>query len=102
MPINTSRYPANWAEIALEVKDSANWRCKHCGKECLTPNQSKRVYAQDPRKWGQNTLTVHHIDHDRSNNERSNLIALCAPCHLARHQREQLYGVPNPAQLSLI
>lgn len=30
MPMDRSRYPANWEAIALEIKTSANWHCDHC------------------------------------------------------------------------
>ena len=75
MPIDKSRYPPNWDQIALRVKQEADWTCEHCGKRCCTPGQP----CPDRRF----VLTVHHIDHDPANNARDNLIALCAPCHLA-------------------
>lgn len=33
-----------------------------------------------------NALEVHHIDRDRSNNDLSNLIILCANCHTLEHK----------------
>jgi 5-methylcytosine-specific restriction endonuclease McrA len=32
-------------------------------------------------------LEVHHTDHDRENNDESNLVTLCQSCHLAHHLR---------------
>lgn len=69
------RYPANWKEIATAVKDAAGWKCQHCGKQCYKPNEK----CENRR----NVLTVHHKDHVPENCDPSNLIALCAPCHLA-------------------
>ena len=37
MPMIRARYPDNWDEIALQVKDVANWRCTQCGKPCRKP-----------------------------------------------------------------
>ena len=34
-------------------------------------------------------LEVHHKDHNRSNNELSNLSVLCANCHKIRHYEER-------------
>lgn len=74
MPMDRKRYPANWKEIALEVKAAAGWRCAGCGKKCREPGEKLDTH--------QRTLTVHHIDHNPENCKRENLIALCAPCHL--------------------
>lgn len=32
-------------------------------------------------------LQLHHLDQDKSNNEQTNLIALCSPCHRRTHGR---------------
>lgn len=78
MPMDRSLYPADWDEIAFEVKEEADWTCQKCGKRCYRPGEP----ALDRRK----VLTVHHKDHDPQNSGRANLEALCAPCHL----REEL------------
>lgn len=74
MPMEKHRYPANWKEIATAVKDAAGWKCEECGKQCRKPGE--------PFDTHRRTLTVHHIDHVPENCDPSNLIALCAPCHL--------------------
>ena len=74
MPMDKSRYPANWKQIALAVKEAAGWRCQACGKQCRKPGEKLDTHRR--------TLTVHHIDHRPENSEPENLIALCAPCHL--------------------
>ncbi|MEH1932019.1 MAG: hypothetical protein V7K83_31960 [Nostoc sp.] len=33
MPIYRKRYANNWDEIALAIKEAAQWRCRHCGQE---------------------------------------------------------------------
>ena len=30
-------------------------------------------------------VSIHHIDHNRRNNDKSNLVPLCMPCHIALH-----------------
>lgn len=79
MPMEKGRYPADWKQIALEVKEAAGWRCQRCGKQCRRPGEG----LDTPGRAGhQYTLTVHHIDHQPENCARENLVALCAPCHL--------------------
>ena len=34
MPMDEARYPANWREIARQVKEAAGWWCQGCGKMC--------------------------------------------------------------------
>lgn len=61
-------YPPNWKEIAAAVKAEAGGRCVRC------------VHAHDPAAGY--TLTVHHLDGDKSNGRWWNLAALCQRCHL--------------------
>lgn len=63
-----TNYPANWPEIAQEVKNYAGWRCENCDH----PHQVETGYC----------LTVHHLDGDKSNCRPKNLVALCQRCHL--------------------
>lgn len=71
--MDRKQYPANWNEIALEVKERAAWTCQDCGKVCRKPGEPGRQT---------HTLTVAHLDHNPPNCARENLRALCAPCHL--------------------
>ena len=61
-------YPDNWEEIARKVKNEAGWKCERCGHD----HEPKAGY----------TLTVHHLDGDKTNCKRENLSALCQRCHL--------------------
>lgn len=63
-----NEYPENWDEIALEIKEAAGWRCEHCGH----PHDPPAGY----------TLTTHHLDSNKSNCDRINLVAFCQRCHL--------------------
>lgn len=61
-------YPENWAEIADQVKS----KVAYCCEECNAPH--------DPAAG--RTITVHHLNGDKSNSEAENLRALCQSCHL--------------------
>lgn len=106
MPVDLSKYPSNWKTIANQVKKEANWNCEQCDRPCRQPKQSwmdfveglqgtpwyeqtcDEIYSDDeglitiverPQRF---TLTVAHLDHDITNNAKSNLKALCSGCHL--------------------
>jgi len=66
-------YPANWTEIATQVKDEADWRCARC--------ENYHSVATG------HCLTVHHFDGNKSNCERWNLMPLCQRCHLSVQAR---------------
>ena len=44
MPMNKALYPSNWGEIALAVKEQANWTCQQCGKVCRRSGESIDVF----------------------------------------------------------
>lgn len=83
MPMDRSLYPPNWRQIAMEKKQSVNWICESCGKQCRKQGE--------PFDTHRRTLTVAHLDHDPSNCSPENLMAMCAVCHLrydAKHHAE--------------
>lgn len=115
MPIDKSKYPPNWKEIALSIKAAAKWRCEECDRPCRKPgeewidfrdrladtdgidgywfadtfdeidsDESGTAFVDRPGRF---VLTVAHLDHDTTNNHRSNLKALCPRCHL-KHDAE--------------
>lgn len=79
MPIKKSDYPKDWPEISRRVRVQAGDRCELCPAENGKPHwkTGSRV-----------VLTVHHIDGNRRNNGKHNLISLCQRCHL-RLDREK-------------
>lgn len=91
------RYPDNWEEIALEVKQSANWTCAKCGLTCIPNSAYSKSFDKSFR--AQFTLNVHHADYDPTNNHPSNLIPLCSACHLWYHKGKR--GNISPGQLKL-
>lgn len=91
------RYPNNWSDIALEVKQSVDWRCSKCGLQCIRPGDNISKLSRSQRMAV--TLTVHHSNFLPEDNRRSNLCALCTACHLSFHTRRK--GNVPPGQLSL-
>lgn len=96
MPMDKSRYPKNWDEIAMRVKEKAGWTCKQCKLKCLQPDSLVVLSKSDRAKL---TLTVHHADYTPENNQPENLIALCSACHLGAHRGGRKNIIPG--QLSL-
>lgn len=74
MPVDWSKYPDDWKEIARSVKEAAGWKCEPCGKQCYFPDEK----VEDTRK----VLTVAHVNHDESDCRPENLVAACSVCHL--------------------
>ncbi|MBD2527849.1 HNH endonuclease [Nostoc sp. UIC 10607] len=91
------RYPENWSDIALEVKQSVGWRCSKCGLQCIRPDDDTSELTRSLRMAL--TLTVHHKNFMPEDNRRENLYALCSGCHLSFHTRRR--GNVSPGQLSL-
>lgn len=65
----TGEYANNQREIHENLKELWGWKCERCN------------HIHDPR--GGYTLTVHHLDGNKSNNSKWNLAVLCQRCHLA-------------------
>ncbi|MDZ4877721.1 MAG: hypothetical protein CLLPBCKN_007156 [Chroococcidiopsis cubana SAG 39.79] len=98
MPLDRQRYPQNWNQIALSVKQAAGWRCQHCQQICLRPGEKPDSLARS--EWTLITLSVHHANFTPEDNQPENLIPLCTPCHLALHATARRKNV-SPGQLSL-
>lgn len=78
-----SRYPENWKDISLAIRERAKWACEWCGAFNGHPH---------PRTGSKVILTVHHIGIDKPDgtpgdrNDKmdvrpENLAALCQSCH---------------------
>ncbi len=74
MPVDWSKYPPDWKELALAVKRQSDWACEGCQTQCRRPGE--------PFVTHKLTLTVAHINHIEHDCRPENLVALCAPCHL--------------------
>jgi len=102
MPINYKLYHPNWKDIIRpDILRRDNYKCKHCGVVNRTPyvyEQGKPYYFKDDfiadyytrrnERIRKVVLTIAHLDHNRDNNEYSNLAALCQICHL-KYDKEQ-------------
>lgn len=73
MPIDYKQYPLDWKLISKGVIEKAKGHCELCDAENYKPHWKTKSKV---------VLTVHHIDFDKNNNSRYNLIALCQRCHL--------------------
>lgn len=113
MPVDWSKYPANWkTEIRPAILEREGHRCKFCQRRngewlpnrcCAEPIYDERNRCCSCRKRRPRVvLTIAHLDHDTSNNDPANLAALCQRCHLrydaklhaanARRTRERKSG----------
>ena len=69
----TSRYPyppSFTDSVRNQIRDRDKFRCQLCG---ITQAESLTMCKMK--------LHVHHIDYDKDNGEKSNLISLCPQCH---------------------
>lgn len=88
MPISKARkalYPSNWNELSRAARERAGYRCE-CDGECGIGHAGRCPAVHDapnPRTGSKVVLTAAHLDHDPTNDELSNLRAMCQQCHLA-------------------
>lgn len=99
MPIYRERYAHNWQDIALQVKAAAQWKCCHCGVQCLRPGEKPKGLSRS--QWTTLTLSVHHANFTPEDHRLSNLIPLCSPCYIALHSRARGRSNTTPGQLEL-
>jgi len=80
MPMNSKHYPKDWKSISKRIILRAENHCELCEAENGKPHW---------KTGSKVVLTVHHINFDKMDNSKYNLIALCQRCHLrldlARH-----------------
>lgn len=81
-PENRARYPKDWAQISLEVRARAGWRCE--GSPAY-PDCRAEHGRPHPATGSTVVLTVAHLDHRPENcgqpGDRTNLKAWCQRCH---------------------
>jgi 5-methylcytosine-specific restriction endonuclease McrA len=94
MPCDYKKYPKDWKRIVMDRRKEANNKCELC----YAPNrayvdrpinESDRIHWAHPwylcntegSKSTKIVLTLHHIDCNKQNNTRQNLILLCQKCH---------------------
>jgi hypothetical protein len=87
MPIrkeDRARYPANWRELAVEIKAANNYECGECGQMCRRPGDTAEGMSRAERT--RQTLTIAHYDHCYDAPEIF-VAALCSGCHLRHDAR---------------
>lgn len=90
-------YHPDWKVIARAIKEQNNWCCSCCGKQCYRPGE--RLADLNRKDWAGDILQVHHRNHNPQDNRPSNLIPVCAACHLDLHRSG--YSDTSEGQLSL-
>lgn len=118
MPIDYSRYPADWKEIVKRIRKRSGDKCEECGLEnkswvfsvpFMMRDEETRRYKRR-NIWFQMRadalreakeeymvrevrviLTVAHLDHDEENHEVSDdrLKHMCQVCHLRYDAKEK-------------
>lgn len=101
-------YPPNWKEISHRIRfERANGECEWCGAPHgyfivrEDPNSSNwRLYGLADEAAALEghkrvdcvrvILTTAHLDHDPTNNDESNLAALCQRCHLKYDMKQHV------------
>lgn len=88
MPVDCSKYPKDWPEISLRIRERSGGQCE-CMGECglhKTTGGPRRCCERngEPAKWanGKVVLTVAHLNHTESDCRDENLKAMCQRCHL--------------------
>lgn len=123
-PENKKLYPKNWKQIREDILKRANDKCEKCGVEnhrsifrlsdgdwwyleaideyeCVNETVLEDKYS----KLVKIVLTIAHIDQDPTNNDYSNLLALCQKCHFEldrKHNLKKSRKTREKKQLQLI
>lgn len=105
MPMERKRYPANWNQIALQIKEKTGWHCENCDRPCRKPQEDRFDFEDriESTLWADElyeekydeelgtvylskltrfALTVAHLNHTPEDCRPENLKALCSVCHL--------------------
>lgn len=88
MPIDYSKYPADWKDIRVRILERAGDCCE--GSPAY-PDCRAENHEPHPETGSMVVLTIAHLDHDTTHNDDDNLRALCQRCHLtydAKHHAQ--------------
>ena len=82
-------YPKDWNKISKDYKDSVDNTCELCG----------HIHIRGEGYF----LTVHHLDGNKNNNEKWNLIALCGEhCHQQVQMKINMEEIVNKENFNLL
>ena len=98
-PENKARYPKDWKQISLRIRERAGWRCEYVdanGYRC------RAVHGEPhPFTLSRVVLTVAHLDHQPENCDPDNLMAMCQRCHNAYDAPMRRAGIKARRKASL-
>lgn len=123
MPIDYRDYPSNWkTEIRPAILERAGHKCEQCqvpnhaiitrayGEwiddmgvrhnergEVVGMIRGSDMWSEDEKQYKpvRIVLTISHTDHDITNNDPSNLLALCQKCHNAHDGKYRAKNAAN-------
>jgi len=86
IPHENSEYPEEFNDkLKDSIKERDNYKCQNCG---MTQEEHYVIYGRD--------IEVHHIDYDKQNCNKENLITACKQCNIRanfnREKWEQYYN----------
>lgn len=101
MPVDRSRYPANWDQISARIRERAGNKCERCGVEnhavgardrdgvwhdersidCMNSDRGYELFGDYPKIIRIVLTVAHWPDPDPMNCADDNLQALCQKCH---------------------
>lgn len=96
-PENKNRYPKQWPEISLRIRQRAAWQCE-CSGDCGMHHGQRCEAKQNqphPKTGSTVILTVAHLDHTPENCNDDNLKAMCQRCHLnydSKHHQQSRWN----------
>ena len=77
-------YKSEFIKIREKIKARDNFKCRYCmcEEEIIT-------YLSKGEEKKKSNLVIHHIDENKHNNSESNLLTLCASCHITLHKTKK-------------
>jgi 5-methylcytosine-specific restriction endonuclease McrA len=77
------KYPKEFnKELQLSIIERDGGACQHCG---LTNEKHKELYKNKK-------LTIHHLDYNKFNSRKDNLIALCIRCNVKANKDREYWN----------
>jgi hypothetical protein len=112
MPVDYNRYPKDWKQISLRIRERSGNRCEcegECGLHRTNPGPRRCCERNGEKaKWakGKVILTVAHLGvpkpdgtpgdpHDKLDVRDENLKAMCQRCHLRYDLKEHMKNAAN-------